>query len=131
MAYRKLRDLILFGEIAPGQAVTIQGLVERLEAGMTPVREAIRRLTSEGALNLQDNRRIIVAELSGQNMSELYFLRKTLEPQLVALATARADKEDIVQLARIDADLDHSINTGDVNLYLRKNYEFHKILLKK
>ena len=130
MAYRKLRDLILFGEIAPGQAVTIQGLVERHEAGMTPVREAIRRLTSEGALNLQDNRRIIVPELSGQNISELYFLRKTLEPQLVALATARAYKEDIVQLARIDADLDHSINTGDINLCLRKNYEFHKELYR-
>ena len=116
MAYRKLRDLILFGEIAPGQAVTIQGMVERLEAGMTPVREAIRRLTSEGALNLQDNRRIIVPELSDRNMSELYFLRKTLEPQLVALATARADKEDIVRLALIDADLDHVINTGAINL---------------
>ena len=41
MAYRKLWDLLLFGEIAPGQAVTIQGLVERLEAVMTLVREAI------------------------------------------------------------------------------------------
>ena len=116
MAYRKLRDLILFGEIAPGQAVTIQCMVERLEAGMTPVREAIRRLTSEAALNLQDNRRIIVPELSDRNMSELYFLRKMLEPQLVALATARADKEDIVRLALIDADLDHVINTGAINL---------------
>ena len=116
MAYRKLRDLILFRGNAPGQAVTIQGMVERLEAGMTPVREAIRRLTSEGALNLQDNRRIIVPELSDRNMSELYFLRKTLEPQLVALATARADKEDIVRLALIDADLDHVINTGAINL---------------
>ena len=32
VVYRKLRDLILFGEIAPGQAVTIQGLVEQLDA---------------------------------------------------------------------------------------------------
>ena len=62
MAYRKLRDLILFREIAPGQAVTMKGLIERLEAGMTPVREAIRRLTSDGAVILQDNRRIIVPE---------------------------------------------------------------------
>ena len=49
-------------------------------------------------------------------MSELYFLRKMLEPQLVALATARADKEDVVRLALIDADLDHVINTGAINL---------------
>ena len=130
MAYRKLWDLLLFGEIAPVQAATIQGLVERLEAGMTPVREAIRRLTSEGALILQDNRHIIFPELSNRNMSELYFLRKTLEPQLVALATACANKEDIVRLALIDSDLDQAINTGDINLYLRKNYEFHKELYR-
>ena len=44
VVYRRLRDMILFGELAPGQPVTIQGLVERLEVGMTPVREALRRL---------------------------------------------------------------------------------------
>ena len=35
MTYRALKELLLFGEIAPGQAVTIQGLVARLEVGMT------------------------------------------------------------------------------------------------
>ena len=97
---------------------------------MTSVLEAIRRLTSEGAFNLKDNRRIIVPELSDQNISELHFLRKTLEPQLVALATDCADKEDILRFALIYADLDDAINTGDINLYWRKNYEFHKKLYR-
>ena len=126
MAYRKLRELILLGQIAPGQAVMIQGLVEKLEAGMTPVREAIRRLTSASAFNLQDNRRIIVPELSDQNMSELYFFRKTLESQLLALATARANKEDMVRLALTDAYLYCAINKEDINLCLSKNYYFIK-----
>ena len=130
VVYRKLRDLILFGEIAPGQAVTIQGLVERLDAGMTPVREAIRRLTSEGALNFQGNRRIIVPVLSDKNMTELYFLRQTLEPRLIFLAAERAGKEDIARLTRIDSDLDRAIKTGDINQYLRKNYKFHSELYR-
>ena len=130
VVYRKLRDLILFGEIAPGQAVTIQGLVERLDAGMTPVREAIRRLTSEGALNFQGNRRIIVPVLSDKNMTELYFLRQTLEPRLTFLAAERAGKEDIARLTRIDSDLDRAIKTGDINQYLRKNYQFHSELYR-
>lgn len=130
VVYRKLRDLILFGEIAPGQAVTIQGLVERLDAGMTPVREAIRRLTSEGALNFQGNRRIIVPVLSDTNMTELYFLRQTLEPRLIFLAAERAGKEDIARLTRIDSDLDRAIKTGDINQYLRKNYQFHSELYR-
>jgi len=130
VVYRKLRDLILFGEIAPGQAVTIQGLVKRLDAGMTPVREAIRRLTSEGALNFQGNRRIIVPVLSDKNMTELYFLRQTLEPRLIFLAAERAGKEDIARLTRIDSDLDRAIKTGDINQYLRKNYQFHSELYR-
>jgi len=64
-AYRRLRGMILYGDLAPGQAVTIQGLVERLASGMTPVREAIRRLTAEGALTLQGNRRLCVPVLGG------------------------------------------------------------------
>ena len=46
--YQKLRAQILFGELAPGQAVTIQGLTESLGAGMTPVREAIRQTKPGG-----------------------------------------------------------------------------------
>ena len=96
---------------------------------MTSVRETIRCLKSEGTLNLQDNRRNIVSELSDKNISEHYFLRKTLQPNLVDLATASAN-EDVVGLALIDADLDDAINTGDINLYLHKNYEFHKELYR-
>ena len=42
VVYRKLRARVLFGEMAPGEAVTIQGIAEALGAGITPVREAIR-----------------------------------------------------------------------------------------
>jgi DNA-binding GntR family transcriptional regulator len=38
LVYRQLRDQVLFGEFEPGQPVTIQGLTEALNVGMTPVR---------------------------------------------------------------------------------------------
>jgi DNA-binding GntR family transcriptional regulator len=60
VTYVQLRDMVLTGRLAPGQPVTIQGLIRDLGAGMTPVREAIRRLTAEGALQLHDNRRVSV-----------------------------------------------------------------------
>ena len=63
VVYRDLRDLVLFGDLAPGEPVTIQGLVTRLGVGMTPVREALRRLTAEGALESLGNRRIQVPVL--------------------------------------------------------------------
>ena len=43
VTYARLRDMILFGHLAPGAPVTIQGLIAELDAGMTPVREAVQR----------------------------------------------------------------------------------------
>jgi DNA-binding GntR family transcriptional regulator len=128
--YRALRERILFGELTPGQAVTIQGLIDQLGAGMTPVREAIRRMTAEGALVFQGNRRVCVPILSQANLDELAFARSALEKQLVFLAAQRATPEDISHLRTIDAALDGAILRGDVGTYLRHNYEFHKALYR-
>ncbi|MFC3612209.1 GntR family transcriptional regulator [Lutimaribacter marinistellae] len=126
--YQRLRDMILFGELAPGQAVTIQGLTETLDAGMTPVREAIRRLISDGALVHQDNRRVTVPVLTATDIEELNFLRKTIEPELAARAGARLDAPGIDTLEAIDASLDAAISSGDVEGYLRHNHAFHAAL---
>jgi len=128
VVYRQLRDLILFGEIAPGQAVTIQGLTEKLGAGMTPVREAIRRLIAEGALDFQGNRRVCVPQLSPSNIDELIFMRKALDPELARLATLRCSQKDIDELEVIDRALDAAIIKGDVRIYLERNYEFHSAI---
>jgi len=81
VTYARLRDMILFGHLAPGAPVTIQGLITDLGAGMTPVREAIRRLTAEGALLPQGNRRVAVPELSPEMLEQVAFARLALEPK--------------------------------------------------
>ena len=128
IVYQKLRAQILFGELVPGQAVTIQGLVETLEAGMTPVREAIRRLISDGALMFQGNRRVSVPLLGPVDLEELIFARKTIECELARRATQRVGPADIEELVAIDNALDKAIATGDVAGYLVQNYSFHTAL---
>lgn len=128
VVYLQLRDLVLFGELAPGDAVTIQGLVQTLGAGMTPVREAIRRLIAEGALRFQGNRRVSVPALSLADLDEIDFLRKTVESQLTERAFSRISEADIDALIQIDAALDTAIMNGDVHGYLKANYQFHSAL---
>ncbi len=125
LIYRQLRDLILFGDLAPGQAVTIQGLADRLDAGMTPVREAIRRLIAEGALEFQGNRRVSVPLLSAGNISELILARQWVDPHLTLRATERATLEDLDELSELDKALDAAIRQGDLRAYLELNYRFH------
>jgi DNA-binding GntR family transcriptional regulator len=123
--YRRMRDMMMFGDLAPGQKVTLQGITADLATGMTPVREAIRRLTAEGALTLHENRRISVPELTLSQLDELTYARIALEPRLAELALTRMTPEDIDALAVIDAGIDKAIGAGDVQGYLSGNYQFH------
>jgi DNA-binding GntR family transcriptional regulator len=126
--YQELRDQILFGDLAPGQPVTIQGIAEALGAGMTPVREAIRRLTSAGALNMMGNRRVIVPELTTEGIEELDYMRKHLEPELAARAIPHITHDVLNALKSEDSALNRAIDRGDIHAYLTHNYRFHACL---
>ena len=128
LVYQALRERLLFGELAPGQAVTIQGLTRTVAAGMTPVREAIRRLTSDGALVFQGNRRVSVPKLTVEDLDQIVFLRQTIESDLTRRATGRMSAATVAVLERIDGVLDRAIEQGDVTGYLVQNYRFHATL---
>jgi DNA-binding GntR family transcriptional regulator len=125
VTYTRLRDMILFGHLQPGQPVTIQGLIRDLDAGMTPVREAIRRLTAEGALLPQGNRRVAVPQLTPSLLDQLAFVRLTVEPKLAELACAHLDAALIDRLEAIDDEVDRGIRAGQVAGYLESNHAFH------
>ncbi len=125
VTYARLRDMILFGVLEPGQPVTIQGLTAGLEAGMTPVREAIRRLAAEGALLPQGNRRVAVPRLTAADLEQVAFARLTIEPRLAQLAMPAMTAALIARLEAIDAAVDAAIRGDDIHGYLQNNHAFH------
>ena len=125
VTYARLRDMILFGHLAPGAPVTIQGLIGDLGAGMTPVREAIRRLTAEGALLPQGNRRVAVPELSAEMLDQVAFARLAIEPKLAELAAPRLTPARIDRLEAFDARVNRAIESGSLPEYLAANHAFH------
>ena len=125
VTYARLRDMILFGVLEPGQPVTIQGLVSDLGAGMTPVREAIRRLTAEGALLPQGNRRVTVPQMTGAILDQVAFARATVEPKLAELACAALTPAIIDRLAAMDQRVNRAIAAGEITAYLQANHAFH------
>lgn len=126
--YRQLREMILFGELTPGQPVTIQGLVSTLGVGMTPVREAIRRLTSEGALEFKGNRRVSVPQPDLAQWNDIAFARLSVEPELARKAAENIGAEELSRLTAFDTHLNAAIAQGDVRGYLEHNYRFHAYL---
>lgn len=125
VTYARLRDMILYGHLAPGQPVTIQGLIQDLGAGMTPVREAIRRLTAEGALLPQGNRRVAVPPMTLAMLDQVAFARLAIEPKLAELAAAHLTPALIDRLEAADAQVNRAIGAGNIPAYLAANHAFH------
>lgn len=125
IVYRLIRDKILYGDLAPGQAVTIQGLVKEFGVSMTPIREAIRRLTAEGALEFLGNRRVTVPVMTQSRFAEICFARLKIEPKLAEMATGCMASPMIDRLRQIDNDINAAIDQGDVKTYMIENHRFH------
>jgi DNA-binding GntR family transcriptional regulator len=123
--YRGLRNRILFGGFLPGSAVTLRGLAEDMGVSPMPIREAVRRLIAERALDMQDNRRVLVPPMTRSKFEQIVFARKVLEPELAVRALDRIGRAEIKQIMVHDAAVDRAMAVGDVHGYMQSNYLFH------
>ena len=126
--YRGLRTRIMHGEIAPGQSLTLRGVGEEFEVSMTPAREAIRRLTAEGALSLSSSGRVSTPELSNDRIEELAALRALIEVELASRALPRAHIALIERLTTINGAVSDAVARKDAVAYIRANLDFHRTL---
>nr|WP_323779143.1 GntR family transcriptional regulator [Amylibacter sp.] len=126
--FRALRSEIMHGEITPGQAMTIRGIAQTYGVSMTPAREAVRRLTAEGALSLSKTGRVSAPQLSTERIEELASIRALLEPELAARAQPRAHLALIERLQNINITIEQMIVKKDAVGYIRSNLEFHRTL---
>jgi DNA-binding GntR family transcriptional regulator len=124
--YQRLRKAIMLGRIAPGVPVTIRGLAAMLDTSPTPVREALRRLSSENGLTLVPNRRIIVPNLTPERFSELILLRVNLETHAAQRALPHISDFMIDELAEIDGRIEAAIDAGDRDAQIIENQRFHR-----
>lgn len=126
--YRTLRARIMYGEIAPGHALTLRGIGADFGVSMTPAREAVRRLVAEGALSLSSSGRVSTPELTSERIEELASLRALIEVELGSRALPRAHMALIERLQAINANVSQAVATRDPVRYIRTNLEFHRTL---
>ncbi|MCP4490832.1 MAG: GntR family transcriptional regulator [Gammaproteobacteria bacterium] len=126
--YQLLRCNLLCGRIEPGNALTIRGLAELLRVSSMPVREALRRLASEGAVEIKDNRRVIVPIMTEEKFNELCDLRILLETHAAGAALPHINASDINELEQIDSQIDAAVKAGQVEEVSLINHNFHRRL---
>ena len=95
---------------------------------MTPAREAVRRLSAEGALTVSASGRVTTPELGNDRIEELAALRALIEVELASRALPRAHMALIDRLQAINSNISEVIVRRDVVTYIRRNLEFHRTL---
>lgn len=95
LAYSELRQMILSGALAPGSRISQYELAENMQMSITPLREAIRRLSSEGLITMDTHRDSKVADMSAAEARELLEVRLSLEPSATELAAYRRTDADV------------------------------------
>jgi DNA-binding GntR family transcriptional regulator len=113
VVHDRLRDAILRGEIAPGEATSQVALARQLGVSRTPLREALRLLEREGLVLSQPNRRIRIADFSLADLEGLYAMRIALETVAVRLTVPQLGPEDFAELEGLMAQMDHYMRAGD------------------
>jgi len=126
--FLQLRADILAGRIGPGESLTIRGLAEGLGVSAMPVREALRRLTSERALEMQDNRRVRIPPMSIERFEELLHARVTLETEAAERALPYIDRERLDRLRRIDRAVEEASRRKDLDQWMELNFQFHSCI---
>ena len=130
----RLRELIVGGELLPGQRIAELALVERLGASRTPIRLALVRLQEEGLLEALPNGGFVVKDFSESDIHDAIEVRGTLEGLAARMAAERgvgsvllAEARDC--LARIDDLLAQPEQSEEsFSGYVEQNGRFHSLL---
>ncbi len=121
-AYREIRGRILRGALEPASTINQEGLAAELGLSVTPLREALRRLETEGLVELAVHRTVRIAPLTRRELHEIYAVRLQLDPFAASIAAATATEAELEEIGRQanQAPLDDPV------LQLEANRAFHR-----
>lgn len=121
----EIRELILSGEIPPGQSLLLADTASRLGMSIMPVREALRRLEFEGLVEQLPQRGARVSPLRKEDAEDIYLARIAIECRAVLRATPNITEESYQQLLKHLHDYRDAYKTGNEGAGRQAHERFH------
>jgi DNA-binding GntR family transcriptional regulator len=118
-----VRELVITGELGAGEQLRQRDLAVRFGVSQTPVREAMRRLESEGLLVCDTHRGFTVVTPGDGRVEENFQIRAALESLGASLAARKIDAEGLARLRDLNERM-RALSDEDPD-YAELNREFH------
>jgi DNA-binding GntR family transcriptional regulator len=123
--YDALIDLIVSGELPPGQHLVETDIARQLGVSRQPIREALHRMEAEGWVDLRPSQGAFVHVPTDSEVDELLDVRELLEAETARLAARSADAEAVGQLRVLCKDGAAAAGADDLTRAVTANNEFH------
>ena len=124
-----LREQIFAGTLVPGSFLDEVALCERLSISRTPLREALKVLTSEGLLRYEPRRGCFVSEVTEQDLDDIFPVIALLEGRCAYEAARNASDADLAELAVLHDRLGKHAQAGRVQDYYATNFAIHEAII--
>ncbi len=128
LAYERLRDSILSGELQAGQIYNEKNLASALGISRTPVREALLELSVQGLVKFLPRKGVMVNHYDRLDVGEVFELRRAIEMALVERAAAQADKIDFAAFEQSIDEQGRMVEEEDTSEFLKADRLFHTYL---
>ena len=129
-ANAEIRSALTSGCMKMGESLTLRSLASTLGISEAPVREAVRRLVTEGALEAIPNRSISVPVMTRAKLEEQRQVSVTLEGLATEMAVPNLTAADAKQLKALDGQMVAAGKAGDIATVLARNSDFHMTLYR-
>lgn len=126
--YDYILERIISGEFVAGSNLHIGQLAEKTGVSLIPVREALRRLESDGLVNVEHHRGANVASLSQREYEEVMEAQAVLEGAATAMSAPHLSAEELELARELNSQMDEASARGDMHTYHESSLKFHELL---
>jgi DNA-binding GntR family transcriptional regulator len=129
--YQMLRQSILDQTFLPGQRLQLDQLAEKLDVSITPIKDAVNRLATEGLIEVRARSGTFVSSISVDDLAEALEIRCALESHSALTAAQRVSEKDIAELRTLLEAMRAPILTNEDRVHHeQQNREFHQRIVE-
>lgn len=129
--YDKVAEMVANAELLPGDRITENQLSERFGISLTPVREALIKLSSNGIIHKVAHKGFYINKYSDEEVNEIYEVLVVLQEFAIRLKINDFTESDIAAQETLLHDMETAYRNKDYNEYLKANHRLHDYYVKQ
>lgn len=126
--YKKLKEEISRGSLKPGMKLYASKISDDLNVSITPVREALQRLASDGLLDISPNKAMVVKEVSIETVKAVLQVRGALDGLAAYMSASKINESEKKELEKIVQKMKLVIQKNDISCYCNLDTNFHNLI---